>query len=458
MKRETHSRIRSDTSSMTTKHGVLTNEGIIHTWQETGYATLEMDAIPPTLEGLIHLALQGKFTHLWIHPSTHLAFKSEQAAGLCNPQAWDIGNISIQKQGAWKGYVTAVVGRLAGTRTPNTRLIFIEQGNWPLDKALPEDLLRVCDAVENRLGVSMAGSPTSVGLRYLEKMNTRYYAHYFEKSNEVDWEALKTSHIPQFAWFPPAGMDEQYKPFLHCFDRNSSQPFAAASENMGVGTPFVQEGGEFDRKTAKPGLWDVEITSSELVASDFLPLFPKGHYWLPTPVLRVAQIAEYGITVHQAMLWPEGKPIFERWAKDLWAFRECYPDGSMERKAIKSIMNNPIGSTRIGEDMDKTLRPDWYATIIGSERAVVWYKAWKLAKDSNVYPCGAYADALYYLSSSDDPHKAVPGMLNAEHSLGGYKCAWTLPIDSRARDVLAAKLGANMRIAALKKLVRGEYD
>jgi hypothetical protein len=444
---------------MNTSHAILTPAGLVHTWGEH-FACIEVDySAGHTIERMMNLALPARFTHLWVPASMGLRFIKEQIQDMIDDPAWDLGPagkmINVAKSGRWKGYISSVTGRRLKPRpTTNTRIIFLEQSGWNFGSSTPEELLKTFQLIEERLGVPMSGSPTSVGLRYLEKLNARYYERYFEKDPDVDWEAMKTSHVPAIAWFPAADQAELFSEkqteYLYCVDRNGSHPFAASQENMGIGSPVHQVGGEFNKKL--PGLWDVEISGQ---LSDRLPpLLPKAKHWLPTPLLRIVAGAGCTIKVNQAIIWDKGAPVFERWAKDLWAFREEYPDGSAERQSVKSIMNNVVGSTRLGEDMDSTLRPDWYAQVIGSERGVVWYKASKIAKDHGVYPVGCYADALYYRSIEKDPRKAIPGVFDHEHSLGGYKLAWTLEISPDAIQVLAnTKLSASNRIAALKKLL-----
>jgi hypothetical protein len=287
-----------------------------------------------------------------------------------------------------------------------------------------------------------------VGLRYLESLNKRYYDHYFEKSTEVDYEGMKGVHVPFLAWFPPASLVEEE--FVYCFDRNLSHTAVASQENMGVGIPEHFIAPDFDRKRA--GLWDAQIVSPGGLHQSLPPLMPRSTPWLPTGFLRIAQIMGYSINVTQAVLWPEEKPVFERWAHGLWAYRqECT---GPEREAVKTIANNTVGSTRLGNELDRMMRPDWYATIVGTERALVCYKAWKIAQAHGYYPCGAYADALYYRSFYGDPEQAVPGMLAHKNSLGGYKLAWKLHITPRVREILAGTLSAALRIAELKKELR----
>jgi hypothetical protein len=98
------------------------------------------------------------------------------------------------------------------------------------------------------------------------------------------------------------------------------------------------------------------------------------------------------------------------------------------------------------------MRPDWYATIVASERAVVWYKAYKILQDHGIAPIGWYCDALYYLSPHKDPEQAIPNILKP-HSLGGYKHVWTLEVDTSVREILLdPDLNASRRIRELKKV------
>lgn len=433
------------------QHGVLTADSLM---MNVGHVDVEL--APSTLEQLMDMALEYRLTHLWVLPAANLSFIQADATPLLDTAIWDTGTngkfIAVQKRGKYKGYITSIVGRrLTPSRSPNTRIIFVRESNWPLDNASPYQLLTMCSKLEFDLDVSMAGSPTSVGLRYLEKMNTRYFDQYFQKDTSVDWEALKAEHVPFIAWFPSTHVDGNHW-YLHAYDRNASHPFAASQEDMGVGSPIVQNGGEFDKKL--PGLWNVEIQGADALPDCLPPLLPKSDVWLPTPLLRIASMAGCTINVKEALVWKKKAPIFQRWANNLYEFRQIYHDGSMERQAVKAIMNNVVGSTRIGQDTDYMLRPDWYATIIGSERGVVWYKLWKLWQLYGVAPCGVYADAAYYLSMSSDPVKAVPTLLAHKDALGGYKHVYTLSVNADVREVLSRKMGAAYRLEALKGLVK----
>jgi hypothetical protein len=443
--------------SMTTKHGVLLDNGCV-ILMSGDYGLQYYNRPPVSLEDMMSMGIDLRLTHLWVLPSIGMAFRGTQAQAMIdNTEKWDVGQdgkfVSVVQKGKWKGYIKSITGRTLQPYSQNMRLIFVQQSNWPFDDATPTELLEVISKIETTLVTDMNGSPTTVGLRHLERMNAKYRVHYFEKSSAVDWDELSNNFAPAIAWFPIC--DVPVPAYLHCFDRNASHPFAAAQEDMGVGTPYHQEGGVFSAKL--PGLWDVEITDSNMLPYGLPPLFPRGRQWLPTPMLRVATMPQigYSVKVNQAFLWPEGKPIFERWARSLWKLRGEYLSETMENEAVKAIMNSTVGGTRHGEEMEDTFRPDWYATIIGSERAVVWYKAWKIATEQNIFPVGCYADALYYLSFKPSPVDAVPGLINKKDSMGGYKHVWTLPIGEIAREVLMSRMSAALRIGALKKLVKG---
>jgi hypothetical protein len=163
------------------------------------------------------------------------------------------------------------------------------------------------------------------------------------------------------------------------------------------------------------------------------------------------------IEVERAMIWPEKEqraPVFERWARDLWNLRQTYEPGTLENQAIKLVMNSTVGFSRHGDEYSQDFRSDWYDAIVAEEKAVVWYRAHKIAKEHNILPAGAYHDALYYYSASDDP-ASIPSILNPE-AFGGYKCDWNPPlkITPKVRAVLNQQLAASAKIGELKKLLK----
>ena len=425
---------------MLTSHGVATPAGIIypHVSANQSYATYTYTGhtYPGSLADLMRESIRAGFSHCWIAPGQ--PGHSQQDLGELTGKDWDIANISYAKNGPHRGQVSSITGRLMRpSRSRNTRLIFQEATSWPIAPLVPTALLSLIDRMESRLLVPMSGSPTSVGLRFLERMHTQYYDEYFRKDDTVDWESLRKLGLPFFAWFPPVAAPLGF--FLHCFDRNSSHTAAAVDESMGIGCPYHQIGGTFNKR--QPGLWCVTVRGAINHIDPRLPaLFPSNVAWLPTPLIRVCQLIGGTIDVQEAFLWPEGKPVFERWGRSLWQYRQ--ESTGYERECIKKVMNNTIGSMRLGDDMAATMRPDWYRTIVGAERAMVWYKAWRIGQAYDVWPCAAYADALYYLSREQEPGRAVPEILRYQQSLGGYKHAWTLKVTPEVAAIMAQKRGA----------------
>lgn len=403
---------------------------------------------------LIEWTLSEHYTHLWVMPGS----------GRLVSEDFDSDTYDIRLWKDKKGHVASMTGRRLSPRTRNVNVIFLDYSLWKLPTQIDE-LRSLILKIEEKLGVAVSGSPTSVGLRYLEKVDARYYARYFRKDEETDYEQFQDINVPPIAWFPAPCTDFLDRGWLHCYDRNASHPYAASQLSFGIGLPTYEEGGQFH--PLLPGFWDVDLIERPeniwmgLRMSELPPLLPDEREWLPTSLVKMLVNRGIEIEVKRAFYWTNKAPIFERWAKQLYGFRRA-AESEAEDRAYKQIMNHPIGSLRHGADMDITFRPDWYDLVVGEERAVVWYKAWKRLNETNLPPVGCYADALYYASQSPEPGQGdMTGMLDHQTSLGGYKHVWTLRIDEEVRAILTAReLEARPwdKIGELKKIVRRQAN
>lgn len=435
-----------------------------------------------TIEQLISIGVDLHCTHLWVLPSCGLEFTEVEAnvdgEGKHNEAAYWY-SISSKKDTlrldgtrAKENMVVSVTGyRRIPRSLAKIHIIFFKQSKWSLLPADPDRLADMVEEVEGTLGVQLSGAPATVGVRYLKLKNDRHGEEYFKKPSHfidqatqqeipIRWEIFKKlgEKNNAISWFPVPCADQLAMKYIHCFDRNSSHPYAAAHSKFGIGNPVRVGACEFNHLL--PGYWNVEIEGIEDLCADLPPLLPgkdkNGIYVsVPTPLVKMAQGRGCQINVERAMVWG-GKehraPVFERWGNELWLLRQRYENDSLERQAVKLIMNSTVGFTRHGDAYDDDFRSDWYDQIVAEERAVVWYRAWKIAKDHGIYPIGCYHDALFYISDSPDP-ASVPGILKPG-VFGGYKCEWTLQMTPAAQKALISKLSPNYKIGELKKLLK----
>lgn len=387
----------------------------------------------------IDYALLNKLTHLWVMNDLSIYLSS-----LNKNDDYDILINARKVKRSDEKVVVGITGRkIKPFRTGNTRVIFYSNTNWNIT---PSAFPSTVKLIEKELGVPASASPSTVGIRYLELMDNKNYKRYFEKFEEVSYLDMKSLNIPAISFFPNKKSDKVY---LHCFDRNSSHPACAVNESFGVGMPRYTEETDFDHLTV--GFWNIDII--EFQTDSRLPdLLPEYYDFLPTSIVKILVRAGAKISVKSALLWDKKAPVFERWGKNLWNLRESVH--GEERQAIKSIMNNTVGLLRHGDESresDKVFRPDWYATITGTERAMVWLKCWQIAEKYNLYPVAVYADAIYYASDELEPSLVVPGLL--KNALGGYKHVWSLEINNEINSIMISNdLVPAMKISMLKKM------
>jgi hypothetical protein len=387
-----------------------------------GFLERMSDRVTPAR--LIDYASRENYSHLWV------------LNGVIPGQTGEIKNDhhDLLTYANKQEVLTSIVGRQQGKK--NVRVMFCESSPWP---ALPRSaaaLSEMIGHIEEPLQVAMFGSPTSTGLRYLEKIDDRYYRRYFADPGMDKEQALplfKQAAKPLVWSRLPLASEWKDARYLVAVDKNAAYP-RASREPVGIGEAEEYRG-PFDKKL--PGHWFVSVSGLEKVDSRLPGLLWKG--WeqtgLVTPVVKL--LTDFGceVEVHGAMVWRKHAPVFDRWARNLWEHRQNWPEGSPENEAFKAIMNNTLGFAINGHDvLDEKFRPDWHAQFVGQARALMVYNAKSIAEKSGLYPLGCYIDALYYLS----PEPFIPGLEIAPGSLGGYKSKWSIPLTDEIRTLVSS--------------------
>jgi hypothetical protein len=370
---------------------------------------------PPTLGDVLEVAIEAGLSHLWIFgpcPNISLAQPEES-------------NYDVRSFTNALDHVMSVVGRRLHPRSPNVRIIWHARTVWP--DVPREEFAALIASVETRLGVPMQASPTSVGLRYLEQIDRRYYRRYFADPgvNKHELKRIAANAAKPLLWWRTPTADELGSArYLIAVDKRAAYP-RAAMEPFGVGTASHYSG-EFD--AALPGIWQVRVQGLDMVDPRLpSPLWPGFDGTLVTPLVEMLLALGCQIEIEEAVVWRQRAPVFRRWVEQLWAARQEIP-------ALKAVMNMTLGFTIAGEEeASEKFRPDWYAQIVGQLRALMIYNVLKIAGESGMYPIGCYIDCLYYAS----PYTHVPGLLESPASVGGYARKWTLPLDDDIRAMIA---------------------
>lgn len=398
-------------------HGFY-SDGVLHLGSERIACEL-----PTTCEGFLDIALDNGLSHVWIMPDVAVCPLAGTVEDGREKLVTDTHDILLNRKKVGTKLIGSLVGRGRKPHTDNVRVIFVSETAWAQDL---QGLQEAIKEVEGSLGIEMQASATTVGLRYLEKIDKRYHARYFEKIEKIDWETARTDFkaaAHSLMWHRQPHLQERSCRYLVAYDKRSAYPRAAKEESFGIGQPEFQEKPTFNHLL--PGIWHCNVSGLNEIDSRLpSPLWKSWENpgWLATGIVKLLLKLGATVKIDQSITWPTYAPVFDRWAGSLWDLRQK----SSHPEAIKPILNNTLGFTLNGDSQDdSTFRPDWHMTIVASTRAALIYNAMTVAKESGMYPIGAYIDALYFCS--DTP--TIPGYLEKHaDSLGGYAHKWTLDL------------------------------
>lgn len=370
---------------------------------------------------------QHGLTHLWVHASTGMNACKGDVLELENkgydilPQYDALDNlISIH------GYK-----KLPRGRGPRFNIIFIEHTTWDWKDLTPMEVGTLILDLQRELGVTISGSPSGVGIRYLQKCCEKR-PMWLDKP-DMDLSKLPWEHAARpLIWQRQPLPEEIEQKYLYAYDKNAAYPRAAKEEKFGYGTPMHE--GECAFNPDIPGMWRIDILHSpDLDTRLPMPVW-NGFDWLATPIVKLLIKMGHEIEVREAWIFERRAHIFRQWVDSLWEFRR--EREGYEREAYKSIMNDTLGLTRsskLGTNSFK-YRPDWNMQVVAGARAVMHYNIMKYAEKGH-YPIMCQMDALYYTSDQELPNLAIEGILDHCHSLGGYKLKFRIPMDEVKNDM-----------------------
>lgn len=434
---------------MKTKHAIIDDKRWI---DGEGYSSMN-NHLSIGLDGLCEIAIRYGYTHLWIHPVSELRYGGNWLKELMQQAGYDCllqfdGECNLVSLHGYKKHEKG--------RSHRFNIIFLEHSSWDWQELGPSQILTIVSDLELALGVSVGGSPSGVGMRFLEKVHENRKGWIKKPETDLSQIPWNTAARP-IIWQRRPKKQELESLYLYAFDKNAAHPKAAQNERFGVGEPVHKGQIPF---TDIPGMWKVDILfSPELDDRLPNPLW-NGFEWLATPMVKYLLKIGCELEIQEAWIFEKYAYTFRPWVESLWSWRQ--ESFGPEREAFKSIMNDTLGLTRsdkLGSDTYK-YRPDWNMTVVAGTRAVMLYNIYKYAQ-AGYYPIMCQLDALYYLSSEEVPNAAVSGILDYCNSLGGYKLKFKLPLDDiipdqdnrlTVRDVLSSALPQSRKLRLLNHL------
>ncbi len=460
---------------MNTKHGVLYKHGFLDadTVDYNWTGDLEEVIGGSSLDTVCDFALKRNLTHLWIMPDAGIT-PDKEWFNAHDPEKWSLLDNwlyhNIEPPPGQINLLKSVTGwRLPRGGQKQITLCFLGQASWSWAHTpgfAPQSLLEVISRLEYDMGVPVATSPATAGMRYLKATQPA----------KTDWlRTIGGIPLAEVPWSDGAKnllwsrelTDEEYERgrYVHKVDKNGMFLRACVEEMFGAGelahcqVPWIPDG--VDPRKA-PGIWSVLVGEEPDSLLAHIPLLPPPVWndstWLATPLVKLLHKMGYTVDILEGYYFPEYHGTLKHWAENLWKFRQAAKGWPEVRDSYKEIYTSTLGlarSDQVEQDSYK-FRPDINAQVVAGARAAMMYNMLKLA-GKHIYPVMVYIDSLLFVSEHENVEQAIPGILDHQHSLGGYKHEWTLPLTQAVRDVLSCQLPRNKKLTQLNAWAK-EYE
>lgn len=442
---------------MKTQHGVLTPDGILSI-RNNQWHTMSLSGGRENLSDLFRIAEEAGLTHLWV-PEIDSMPEPDEVFAVHNEPTKVILNYA--ESGAYEGLLKSA-HRFGSTEVSPLAIIFPEHTRWvecwdglPTDK----ELLVTISYMEQALGVPMAGSPSTMGWKLLEKMHPDWIKNFPKvRLENIHFTAESASDLVAFLGRVEIGQ------YLHKVDRNSAYLSSSATEFYGVGDPIIDtDGSKYVEGAIKdghrPGVWFCRIVPGDIV----LPQWREsGTYWLAHPIIRLMRAVGYEVDVLNGWYFPECHQTMSKWANFLWDARMSFQTDKakwrrdvpreLARQGIKMIAVSTVGLTAYtgfdaNEESSKR-RPDIRLQTVARTYELVYHNMMKFHELIGLMPIMVYTDALYYATGSTARCTFDP-LLKRSDKLGGYKYEGHIEVTQEIAEIISSDIAVSEKLAAL---------
>lgn len=375
-----------------------------------------------SLTDLATHALRNGYTHCWCMPGV----KVDMSVG---PE-WDVFSSQWEDENEVKYPMFSRV-RYRGRKSQEVKIGFPEYGRWGWELDSPETLRTTVGYLEQVVQIPVEWSPGHMG--------TELVVHLNRTAKRQEWVRETTINLFDLPFKQTASKNggdlywkteklEQVQPgyYLHQFDKRSAYLSTCSGLYLGAGDP-VHVDGEYN--TTLPGIYRVTALPGRSCFDDAnLPAIIATE-WVTDDVLVYAIEQGYEAVIHEAWQWTEKHQTLRSYAEKLWNGRNAFRTGvdrfphelarenaHSTMKEIALIATGKFGSTRTSHFQ----RPDWWAKVVGKTRVNTCRNLYKFY-ERGFTPVLLYSDSVYFVSSDPNPRTAIPGILDRENDLGGYR-------------------------------------
>jgi hypothetical protein len=335
---------------------------------------------------------------------------------------------------------------------------------WQIET--PADILRTIDYLEEHLGVAIQWGNGHVGREILK-------AQWVKRPQVLRDATVDMRDLP----FLEAARDLMYRRELtvgligqtiHHFDKNSTYLSADRSVKTGIGDPVHLTGEGIT--PGLPGVYRVTVEPYVLDAFDGVTLpvginiIEPGQEWITNDLLIYALQKGHTITIREAWVFEDYAKILDEMAWTIWTARKNlnqpgahFPNERARQNAYntcKGVALVAVGGFAMNKQVHPGLsmiHPNWWADTVGKARVNMLANIEKFSLGAGLPVC-VEVDGLYYISRDPNYRTAVPGILDRQGELGGYKyvgsCRLTRELYDQAQGVTTSELAALFKGAA----------
>jgi hypothetical protein len=411
---------------MATTHAVLDDQHMYLCQVVDGQRRMRRVQIgaPTNVGDVYQLARQHSITHMWAQPGSAVDVKDEEFYDTL-PDGF---NLFVAREDKNNPKSLATSFRVYKPGTYGAIYVgFPTRGRWQWDYMDPLDILSAVLYLEQVLGTTIQWSPNHVGMALVKKQ----YAsdpkrQTWVRESEIDLNSLPFDRAAaDVLWSCPLNPTDVGK-WIHHYDKNSAYLSGCQGVSLGCGTPVHRIN---DINPDLAGIYRVSYTTGSNWDEALLPPIITTE-WITRDLLKFAEVHGYTITIHEAYQFEESHQLLRPWASLLWDARAALKDANPEFPhehgrlnayyTIKEVALIGVGQFASDKFAHQFMRPNWWADVVSKARVTLLYNLTSFEDALNT-PFMVYSDGLWFVSNTENPESAVPGILKRAGQLGGYK-------------------------------------
>ncbi len=433
---------------MNTKHAIIA-DNYFH-WLDGEQACWQSCTIIDARHAWLVAQAQG-ITHFWVWPGC-----SQEQAGM------DFLEAPIEFR-RFVSYTSDGLPKFASVRFRDFigHTVYIgypQRGRWNWTLENPVDILQTVQYLESKIGVPVEWSPGHMGGDLLNQ--AWEHLPLVLQDCSFDLRDLPFVDAARGINFRRALTSDMIGQHVHHDDKNSEFLSACRSVKCGIGDPVHLEGGEIT--PGLPGIYRVDLWKcDDTFDGVLLPrIIEVDQEWVTNDVLEFAIQQGCELTIREAWVFEDYKKILNAPAWSIWSARkefkdEIFYDNQAARQnaynTCKEIALIFVGNFAMNKQLHPgidRIHPNWWADVVGRARVALLANIKRFAAVAGAPIC-VERDGLFFVSRDPNWRTAVPGILDRQGELGGFKhegsCQLTQNMFQAAKDMSAGQLAAMLK-------------